>query len=294
MARAAFIPSAEVKRLARRSDLWGWALVAHCWGTIALSLWAAIALPHPVVWAVAFVVIGSRQLGLSILMHEAAHNTLFRTRRLNDLVGHWLLSVPWGGDLPAYRAYHLKHHAHTQTDLDPDLPLSAKFPTTRASLARKFARDLSGLTGLKLRAFQLATLFKPGHRLRMGTAWFVAVNLAAFALFARAGLPWLYLGLWLAPLLTWYQFVLRLRNIAEHAGTSRDGDPLRTARTTRANWLMRALVAPYWVNHHVEHHLYMYVPCYRLAALHKRMREGGHAMEWKPGYGAVLRVASGE
>ena len=290
MARAAFISPADIRPLTRRSDLWGWALTLHCWGVIALAMWATVLVPW--LFPLAFVLIGSRQLGLSILMHEAAHNTLFDTRALNDRVGHWLLSVPWGGDLHAYRGYHLKHHANTQTDDDPDLHLSAKFPTTRASMARKFTRDLTGLTGIKLRAYQLATLFKPGHPLRASTAAFVAVNALAFAAFAAAGLWWVFVGLWLAPLLTWYQFVLRLRNIAEHAVTTRDGNVLTTARTTRTNWLTRALVAPYWVNYHVEHHAYMYVPCYRLKNAHAKMRAGGYAMEYKPGYRAVLKAAT--
>ena len=274
-----------------RSDAWGWWLTLHCWGVIALAMAAAVLIPHPLTFVAAFVVIGSRQLGLSILMHEAAHRTLFKSPHLNEWVGHWLLSVPWGGDLHAYRAYHLKHHANTQTDDDPDLHLSAKFPVTRASLARKFARDLSGLTGLKLRFYQIAALAKADNPLQKSTLAFLAVNGAAFAGFAVAGLWWVYLGLWLLPLLTWYQLVLRIRNIAEHAMTTRDGNVLTTARTTRANGLARILVAPYWVNYHVEHHAYMYVPCYRLRKAHAALREGGHEMEFKPSYREVLKGA---
>ena len=289
MARAAFISPADIKPLTRRSDAWGWWLTAHCWGVIALcmvasAIWPILAIPS-------FFIIGSRQLGLSILMHEAAHNTLFANRRLNDLIGHWLLSVPWGGDLQAYRAYHLKHHANTQTDDDPDLHLSAKFPVTRASMARKFARDLTGLTGLKLRYFQIAGLFKADNPMRGSTLAFLLFNAAAFALFALAGQAWLYLALWLLPLLTWYQFVLRLRNIAEHAMTTRDGNVLTTARTTHANWLARIFVAPYWVNYHVEHHAYMYVPCHKLKHAHAKLREAGHAMEYRASYRDVLRHA---
>ena len=291
MARASFIPSADLKPMTTRSDAWGWWLTLHAWGVIALSMALAVLLPHPLTFIAAFLVIGSRQLGLSILMHEAAHKTLFASPRLNDAVGHWLLSIPWGGDMHAYRNYHLKHHANTQTDDDPDLHLSAKFPVTRASMLRKFARDLTGLTGIKLRFYQLLSLAKPGHPLRGSTAAFLLVNAAAFALFASIGLWWVYLGLWLAPLLTWYQFVLRLRNIAEHAMTTRDGNVLTTARTTKTNWLTRIFVAPYWVNYHVEHHAYMYVPCYRLKDVHARLRKDGHAMEYKESYRDVLRAS---
>ena len=286
MARAAFISPADMRPLAKRSDAWGWALVLHCWGVIALcmvaaTLWWPLAIP-------AFFIIGSRQLGLSILMHEAAHNTLFESRRLNEWVGHWLLSVPWGGNLAAYRGYHLKHHAHTQTDEDPDLPLSAKFPVTRASLLRKFTRDLLGLTGLKLRWYQFLSLWSGKGPSWQATVSFYAVNLAAFGVFAAFGQAWVYLVLWLLPLLTWYQLVLRVRNIAEHALTTRDGNVLTVARTTDANLWARAFLAPYWVNYHVEHHAYMYMPCYRLKEAHGHMRV--HAMERKPNYMSVLRA----
>jgi len=100
--------------------------------------------------------------------------------------------------------------------------------------------------------------------------------------------------LWLLPLLTWFMVITRIRNIAEHAMVGDADDPLRNTRTTLANWLERALVAPYFVNYHLEHHLFYYVPCYRLPALHRILREGprGARLQIAPGYAAVLRQAT--
>ncbi len=98
--------------------------------------------------------------------------------------------------------------------------------------------------------------------------------------------------LWLAGLATSFQLYLRIRNIAEHACTTTGSDdPFTHARTTRANWLERATVAPYWVNYHAEHHLFMGVPCYRLPQVHAALgRAGKHeSMTIEPGYAAVLR-----
>ena len=80
--------------------------------------------------------------------------------------------------------------------------------------------------------------------------------------------------------------ITRVRNIAEHAVVGEADDPLRNTRTTLANWLERALVAPYWVNYHLEHHLFFYVPCYNLPKLHRILMAGPHAsrMEVAPGY----------
>jgi fatty acid desaturase len=54
------------------------------------------------------------------------------------------------------------------------------------------------------------------------------------------------------------------------------------------------LVAPYWVNYHLEHHLFMFVPCWRLPQAHRILLAAGRRqqMEVQPGYWAVLRAAT--
>ena len=48
----------------------------------------------PILIPVCVAIIGTRQLGLAILMHEAAHGGLSTHARLNDGLGHWLCAVP--------------------------------------------------------------------------------------------------------------------------------------------------------------------------------------------------------
>ncbi|MEP3655066.1 MAG: fatty acid desaturase family protein [Litorimonas sp.] len=295
-----YIPKSEVRRLAKRSDLWGAWLTLHVWGVIALSVTAFIIFPNPWVYAAAFLIIGSRQHGLAILAHDTAHGVLFETKTANELVGKYLLAAPYGGDMVSYRHYHLKHHRFTQSKQDPDLPLSAKFPTSRQSLFRKFLRDVTGLTFLRLR-FAAYKMRKSGQSLPGSEAFqktsplpYLVSNGIIFGVFVLIGHPWLFLTLWLLPLWTWFFACLRLRNIAEHALTTNDDNPLTHARTTHANVFERILFAPYWVNYHVEHHAYMFVPCYRLKALHKAMIDAGHGpdMEMQNDYGAILKLAS--
>ncbi len=45
------------------------------------------------------VVLGGRQLALAVMMHEAAHGTLFKTRFLNDVVGDLVCARPVGADV---------------------------------------------------------------------------------------------------------------------------------------------------------------------------------------------------
>ena len=67
--RTFFSPS-EWAPLARRSRWKGLALLAHAWGVIFAA--AAMAVVWPLTLPLAVVLIGGRQLGLSILMHDAA------------------------------------------------------------------------------------------------------------------------------------------------------------------------------------------------------------------------------
>ena len=157
-----YLTSDEIRPLAKRSDLWGYLLIVHCWGIIFLALAAFSFWPTILSASVAVMLIGSRQLGLAILMHEAAHNAMFRSKNINDYVGEWICGNAIFADIKTYRTYHLKHHRHTQTENDPDLRLSRPFPTTRASMIRKLTRDITGQTGLKQRAQQFMLALKLG------------------------------------------------------------------------------------------------------------------------------------
>ncbi|MBS0527343.1 MAG: fatty acid desaturase family protein [Proteobacteria bacterium] len=277
----------ELQRLRGTSDLVGALLVLHAWGLIFASMALFAWWPNPLSFVIAVMVIGARQLGLAILMHDAAHGLLFANRRLNERVGTWLCAAPVFTSLQVYRPYHLAHHRHTQQAEDPDLGLSAPFPISRRSLWRKIVRDLSGRTAYQRRREQ----FRRG--LAKEAKAFVA-NLVLLGGLSAIGYWWLYPLLWLLPLATWYQLVSRIRNIAEHAVVPDNDDPLRNTRTTLANFLERLFVAPYWVNYHLEHHLFMFVPCWRLPSAHRALLAAGlrGQMEIQPGYAAVIRLAT--
>lgn len=286
----AYLTSDEIRPLAARSNLMGVWLLVHCWGTIALAVLLFALWPNPLTFILAVMVIGSRQLGLAILMHDAAHSALFRTRALNEFVGEWLCGRPILAELASYRHYHLTHHRFTQTDKDPDLVLSSKFPTTRASLLRKFGRDLTGQTGIKQLAGQILMSFRLAgdedavkaaasdfaQAFKARDLWkSLPVFLAVIVLLGLIGDWWWGLAFWLLPFLTWFQLVLRIRNIAEHGATEQSENPLQNVRTTLAGPLERLLVAPYWVNYHLEHHMVMHVPCWRLREMHGLLMSKG-------------------
>ena len=285
--------------LARRSAWKGPALIVHAWLVILAA--AAMAMAFPITIPLAVMIIGARQLGLAILMHDASHGALHPNLKVNDWLGENLTP----GGLVQYRTYHLGHHRFAQQSEDPDLGLSAPFPITPLSLRRKIVRDLTGQTHFKQRwapLFKRISNRKPGESALGMVAKFVrsrprffigaAVTIAVTAPF---GFWWAWPVLWWLPSATWLPMVTRLRNIAEHACIPKDEpDPLRHARTTRASLIERMFLAPYYVNYHCEHHMFMHVPCYNLPRTHRLLKAKGvmAGMLTAPSYRDVLRQAS--
>ncbi len=275
-----------------------WALV-HCWGVILLT-WIAVAIwTNPLTILLGILVIGARQLGLFILSHDGAHGLLFKDRKLNDWVCEWFLNRSiLGGTIDAYRKYHLKHHANTQQEDDPDLNLSKPFPISKASWRRKVWRDLSGQTGIKQYGETLREGFKGdsiGEILTNGWRRFhgnIVINAVFLVGFAFAGKWYLYFLLWWVPALTWNRFITRLRNIGEHAAVPDNDDRLRNTRTIEASWWERAFIAPYGVSYHLEHHLIVNCPYYKLRDAHRMLLDKGlrEKMEVRASYRDMLAV----
>jgi fatty acid desaturase len=325
----------RITTVSRWRGVW---LIVHAWLVVAFAAFGAAAawewswIAGLIATPVALALLGGRQLGLAILMHEGAHGLLHPDRKLNNFLGQWPTGAATGSDLHAYRAYHLTHHKFTQQPEDPDLSLSAPFPTSRDSLRRKAIRDLTGQTFFKQRKAQFAVAWRglqamlhresgdasakrdtsAGRMLNLQsrsgidapvanidgaktTARTVGRFLGVQAVLLAISLlfwGWLPFALWLVALATTFQLFLRVRNIAEHACTTTGSeDPFSHARTTYAGLIARATVAPYWVNFHSEHHLFMGVPCYSLPLAHAMLGEGKyhHRMTIEPDYRTVLR-----
>ena len=290
-----YFTSDEIRPLAQRSNFMGAFLVCHCISTMALVLILFSIWPNLFTFIIAVMVIGSRQLGLAILMHDSAHRALFANNFLNEKVGYWVCGAPILADMFAYRHYHLMHHKHTQTEKDPDLNLSKPFPTSIKSIIRRIFRDVTGQTGIKSIYNQIRTSFKltfdkdaidslnkqPQSFKGNSISEPLIANVALFLVMWITGEWWWWFAFWLLPLATWFQLVVRIRSMAEHAATDFSANELQNVRTTYANPLIRLFLAPYWVNYHLEHHLIMHVPCWRLKKVHALLLKKGYAEKMK-------------
>jgi fatty acid desaturase len=250
-----------------------WGLIV---GAIAIALWSHSVL----VWLAAAVIVGRSQHALAVLMHDAAHFRLADNRALNDFLGQWLCAFPIASNLYAYRTVHLRHHRYLLTDRDPDLSLSRPYPVVWSSFRRKLMRDAAGISALVMRGYLVVedgrnrpSLGRLARWSDRGTNRRRAIAAAIVAVLFAAGYGVAFIVLWIVPLLTVYQVILRIRGVLEHGAVAAN-DGLRNARTiVSPNPFARFLLGPHHVSYHLEHHLYPGVPHYNLPALHTALAE---------------------
>lgn len=294
--------SSQIKYLKEKNSIIGTSLVIHAWLMIFLLVALFKIFPNVIMYFVVISLIAGRQLGLAILMHEGAHGLIANNIRLNNFISQVFCAFPMGVDTYDYRHYHLKHHRHTQTEDDPDLVLSKPFPITKKSFIRKVFRDLFGVTGIKQRLESIKKTFSnetdkvdgkeiSGFKSKATLRGILLSQLTIFLIMGTIGSWWYYFVFWLLPSLTIFQLFYRIRNIAEHANVPNNCDDFNNARTTHASIIERLFVAPYYVNYHLEHHLLMFIPCYKLRHAHRLLlsKKYRNRMEIKEGYISLLK-----
>ena len=262
-------------------------------GALIVGLWGSP-------WMLAgLVLMGIAQHSLFILSHEAAHYRLLSHRGANDVLGR-LIGMSSGVSMCTYRVTHRLHHNNLYGSEDPDTAIHGGYPRGRAYLLRKLAQDIVGWNAWKTYAYffgapainedtqrAIRPLDDTSPQLRKAARqdryWVVGAHIAmpllAYALAGWHGLV-VYLVVWIAPLMTALQPILRLRAVCEHGAVSDLSSPLTAARSNRTlgngpNRVLGAVLFPHHVNYHLEHHLYPAVPHYHLPALHLALQTRG-------------------
>ena len=195
------------------------------------------------------------------------------------MVSDLLLAFPLFVSTKLYRAHHLRHHRHLNTERDPDLDVVA-VTRTRGQWVRLTLGDLTGVNMLKAvdTVGQFSVLGLIGRSGRDARRELGRVQLAGFGAFmvvlvavlAATGHVLDYVVFWLVPTITVLNCIFRLRSIAEHVACENTNE-LDASRTVVPPLPERWLFAPCGINYHLEHHLFPAVPHYNLRTLHGRL-----------------------
>ena len=268
----ASLTNEERKMLTARSDAAGLAhLTIHVSALMITGGLILLAVPF---WQLILPVHGILLIFLFTLLHEAIHETAFKSRWINTFVSRicgFLIALPpdW------FRYFHFAHHRHTN-DPEKDPELAVEKPETLKNF-------LIMVSGIPVWIFHAKTLFrnafgrcddpyvpKNGFAKVQREAQIMLV-LYGMAIFGSLALSTtVLLWVWILPLILGQPF-LRLYLMAEHGRCPQVANMLENSRTTFTNALMRRLA---WnMPYHAEHHAYPSVPFHKLPELHKIARE---------------------
>lgn len=285
----------ELNAVTEKSDWRAARIVLFDWTVIIGSFYLMASYPNPLTILLGLFLLGARQLGLGIIVHETGHRTLFASNKLNNLVGNWLAGYWVFSHKDAYMRVHLKHHQDAGTDMDPDLVNYQSYPITHTSLKRKFTRDLTGQVGWRriksiYRALKNVQQLDEENRRYLLRS--VGANAFMLLVLTALGHAWLF-AVWMVAFMTTHMMIVRIRQIAEHAGVPDhfDTDPRLNTRTLYISPLERLFIAPHRVNYHLEHHMLASVPIYRLQKLHRILINKGYYddVTFQRGYVSLLR-----
>ena len=263
---------AQLRHIASWRNAWTliflWAItLGLVLGSIASHRWWLVVL--------AFVAMGPIHVRFAILMHEAAHRLLFARKPINDWVGTWLIASPALVPLSVYRRGHMAHHREEFGPNEPDIAFYSGYPARPRDLARRLTRDAVGISGYKnLRSLILAA-YRPASR--SVALPIVGVQLALFAgLWVASGAWWAYPLLWLAPWMTQWRVLNRLRAIAEHGGMGASEDRRATTHHVTQHWFARLWFVPYCTGWHLAHHVDMGIPWRNLPRFNQMLVDVGY------------------
>jgi fatty acid desaturase len=235
------------------------------WIVVVAAATVAASWTHWWTIALAFVVISSRQQALLNVEHDCIHTSFSRSKRYDAVIGNLLCAAPCGSPWHATRARHLAHHRLITTAEDPDLPLhTIRDKSSKLALVRYFGLGLLGGYAVMVLLNGSPSTVATRDKLRD----LRNLALVQAALWAAAWIAldwWVYLALWVLPLVTLTTVCHLLRSFIEHAVLVEerpDHDNLLVSISS--NPVERAIVAPFNMNFHAEHHLYPAVPARRL------------------------------
>ncbi len=260
----------EVARLTQLRSLPNLIKIPLFSGLMVLLTWLAWTTPSGLARWASYLGIGYLWMGMVTFMHDATHNTLFRSRPANLVFGI-VCMLPLMASFIAFKEDHLEHHRHNRSPKDPDA-----FTMGKRGVA-DFILFYAYIVGGALLSFIHFNFIYPVQRFGrkqwtihlFETALKVVCYWALIAWALRHDVLGKTLEVWLVPVFIFSVFN-SIRFLAEHYETPWDEGQLTGSRATISNPVNRF----FWnnINWHIGHHVYPAVPWYNLEELHELMR----------------------
>jgi omega-6 fatty acid desaturase (delta-12 desaturase) len=282
----------------RARDRAGWAATLGVAALFATGLWLALQ-DAWWIWAAGQLVLALSFLQWFVLLHEAGHNTLFRSRRLNRGVGQvagLFALIPF----QTWQRIHARHHKYTGwQDLDATTALLVPRPI---KTWERRAMNLAWATCLPLfsilyRIQNFWNLPRVGRYLRREqdnrsarrNTWLLILLYVALAITVGPGSLFRCLGVGLLLSLMAQDVILLSQHTHMPTNLSA-GVPVRAFTPMQQEQFTRSLRLPEWLSRlllrfdlHELHHMYVQVPGYDLHRIPYIARNQVNWLDWARG-----------
>ncbi len=294
--------SASQTPTGRRSDAISALVVAGHFASVYIAVYF-VAWVGPGWWIVpCWLWFGILGHGFHQLLHECAHNVMFRRPWANEILAHWLVAPLYLADFDAFRTRHLMHHRWLGGERDPKYTYRIDIRGFRSLRLIISMLTLSG--AVRKAVHQVGTKSGASPDSTRAAAMRILIVQPIFALtilaVARAGhAEWnsaltaaacAYFLVYLYGVAALTVMVATLRGIAEHSAG--DADPamegsaaLRNFTHRRFDWLV---FGTYGFTDHATHHRYPSVPSYRLPEISAELAAEDPSMKPVGSHSAIL------
>lgn len=270
-------------------DLLGVWAVLWSYGPIIAALAVFARWPSVGTFALAFVTTTFRQNAIFVVAHECFHGTLFRNRRVNELVGAYVAASPILMPYAQSRRIHLDHHRRVGREDDPsryawDWPRPRRghwllYLAAMSTGVPFVVRALRSLRGRGTTAVEQTTErrgLETGENMKRDFIRVIVSHAAIFGLFTLTIGPLWYFALWLAPALGPHLVIDDMRQFLEH----RDGGLV----IYRAGPIERFLWGPFNFHLHAFHHAIASEPWFCVPSIEARARAKEPNIRTLPSY----------
>lgn len=280
--------SREQMRALHKRDAWRHFVIAgRQFAILGAATWGLVHITNPLIWVPLAFVQGFTVFNFTVLLHEVLHHCVFEKRHaVAERILALAYAIPSGISATQFTRWHLDHHAELGSNDDPKRHhLSPK----RVARWYKLLYATPALFPIYFRAAAKETATYPDE-LKRTIAWERLVSIT-FHL-SVAGLLWSFAGFgaaWRAdlfPVFFVFPIAFTLNRLGQHYDID-PSDPAKWGTLVRGHWFWN--FAYLYSNHHLEHHYFPGVPCYRLPALQRALepfyKERG--MRWQTYRGLV-------
>ncbi|HTE39631.1 MAG TPA: fatty acid desaturase [Steroidobacteraceae bacterium] len=238
---------------------------------IVLAFAAYLATVHTLLPWLLSPLVGLMMYRVTMVLHDCAHRTLFRSTRTNDIVGQ-ILGALTGVDFRCYTHQHWLHHRTFGEMRDPQ---GFYYAGVGRMTSRQYLWHLAKpLLGGNLRAALAESHLAQKNVLRnVANGQILIVIVVQLVLLSIVTGGGSQLGLALLPFVsgaTFGLFFSQLRGIAEHVVVA--GSEAGYVRSHPTHWLDRIFLYDLNFNFHAEHHAFPHVPSCHLHWMQSTMR----------------------